>query len=546
MRDKMQRSGVDPTLYHSMRDESGQSIVLIALLLIGLLAFAGLATDVGMLFARSSQFSAAVDAATLAGVVDLGTGLGAAQQRAEEFLDANRWPVSRAITSTASESTSALGYPELTYTVTYPVEPYFLVLLGFDAIPISHSATAAVYSRADMPTATQTEAGILRTAGQYIYGPDSCTTQGDPIASRWSNNGVPNPLWTETGGKYTYRIRIPEDFSADLDVQLFDPDSLNTRFGPTDSAVPGESCSTSGNGDSCFIPTGEPSNANPVWLHRMDETWAAPAPGGSFCPSRDSSNPNSNTITRYDLFRLDSDGNRVDVSSFTTGSATDLNTDLRWVTPGETAGIPAMTGTFRVNAGSVPVDGTGYRNLYLDVSTTAGSSKNGWDLWAGPSSMLSGVPADGNLRNEHILGHLDSFSTEGIEIFAQGYLPTSSYYFAPPSLPVAAVDEALGGNSLAISVFDFEPPAEGPFDFNFSTMAPSDRPSGLAAPRVPQCNGSFDCNNQWVEPQFRIPIPSIADGVPFYGGYLQATYGMNSDEHTWSATLPLGRPFLTR
>jgi Flp pilus assembly protein TadG len=51
--------------------EAGQSMVILALVLIGLLAFAGIAVDVGFAFVRSAQFAAAVDSATLAGVVDL-------------------------------------------------------------------------------------------------------------------------------------------------------------------------------------------------------------------------------------------------------------------------------------------------------------------------------------------------------------------------------------------------------------------------------------------------------------------------------------------
>ena len=52
-------------------NESGQTLVLIALLFVVLLLFVGLAVDVGFGFVRSSQFSRAVDAAVLAGVIDL-------------------------------------------------------------------------------------------------------------------------------------------------------------------------------------------------------------------------------------------------------------------------------------------------------------------------------------------------------------------------------------------------------------------------------------------------------------------------------------------
>ena len=53
------------------KSEEGQSIVIIALILVALLVFAGIAVDVGFIFARNSQLQAAVDAAALAGVPEL-------------------------------------------------------------------------------------------------------------------------------------------------------------------------------------------------------------------------------------------------------------------------------------------------------------------------------------------------------------------------------------------------------------------------------------------------------------------------------------------
>ncbi len=56
---------------HQENEEAGQSIVLIALMLVVLLSFVGLAVDVGFVFARQSQLQAAVDAAALSGVSNL-------------------------------------------------------------------------------------------------------------------------------------------------------------------------------------------------------------------------------------------------------------------------------------------------------------------------------------------------------------------------------------------------------------------------------------------------------------------------------------------
>ncbi len=70
------------------------------------------------------------------------------------------------------------------------------------------------------------------------------------------------------------------------------------------------------------------------------------------------------------------------------------DTDLRWVSPGggqsydQPMFVPANSGSFEVNLSTIPdmvVDPTtGMRSLYLDVTTLAGASENGFEIWAGP------------------------------------------------------------------------------------------------------------------------------------------------------------------
>ena len=177
--------------------------------------------------------------------------------------------------------------------------------------------------------------------------------------------------------------------------------------------------------------------------------------------------------------------------------------------------------------------------------------------------MAATLPADANQRNLAILRNLSNVSTGGVEIFAQGYLPVTSYLFDPLTLPIAAISSAQGGGTIYATVFDFEAPASGPFQFNFDTMSLTDRPGHgmeigqdpglpqnlLGYNRYPLCSGGGDCNNRWVEPQFNILIPSSSSAHfprPFYGGYLTVDYTMHSDEHVWSVSLAGGRPFLTR
>ena len=55
----------------SADSQRGQSLVLVALMIIGLVGFVGLAVDVGFVFARRAQLTAAVDAAALAGATEV-------------------------------------------------------------------------------------------------------------------------------------------------------------------------------------------------------------------------------------------------------------------------------------------------------------------------------------------------------------------------------------------------------------------------------------------------------------------------------------------
>src|SRR5690349_18516080 len=58
-----------PGARRRLRGEKGYALVLAALMLLPLLAFAGFATDVGAWYARANRMQRAADAASLAGVV---------------------------------------------------------------------------------------------------------------------------------------------------------------------------------------------------------------------------------------------------------------------------------------------------------------------------------------------------------------------------------------------------------------------------------------------------------------------------------------------
>lgn len=538
--------------------EKGQSIVLIVFMIIGILAFVGLAADAGFLFARSAQFSAAVDAAALAGVVELHQegGVISATNRAGEFLDANGWPIAQTIEYTGTQAYTDLGIPEFTYTVTWPVQTFFLRVIGFEDIPITRASTAAYYALNDMPLSTQEEQGLLRKAAHYVYGPDSCTSQGDPVSATKAGVGVANPHYPIMNGVYLYRIRVPADYITDtgqslVEIQLFDPDSINTRHGNSEpvSFSTGDppavlSCSSLGNGDTCIIETGEPNAMNPIWLRRVDETWR---PTGD-CPNFDWNDGAGNTVTNYRLFYRDEDEKPVDLASFESSGANAASTDMQWVSPGSPGHVAADSGSFTVNLNSIPLDGAGAYNILLEVEATAGTSKNGFDIWAAPPSLADTLDAyrDVNQRNLQILQSYTAYDTRGVQVFAQGYMPTTVYapHSAgdPVTLPLASVDAREGGGAIYLTPFDYDSAAtlDNNVTFGFDTLAPGD----FSIAQIIDCGG--DCNNNWVDPQYDFGIPTIDDGVAFYGGNLTVEYAPGQDEHVWSVRLTSGRPFLTR
>lgn len=541
--------------------EAGQTIVLIVFLIIGLLAFVGLAVDAGFVFARSSQFSAAVDAAALAAVVEMdptSATLVEADARARQFLAANGWPTATMSLSSDSSLTPQ-GFPQYSLTVTWPVETFFMGIIGFDQVNVTQSATAVHVAQAELYVPTYYENGQLRKAAQFIMGPDSCTRNGDPISSEQAASaGTPNadPLHFSEEG-YLYRIKVPvETYTSTnmLSVQLFDPDSANNyaigsivrysayfaaRTGVAEEAA-ARNCATQsisggGSGQACVfrvedLTTLERFNQNPLWFVRVDENF------DSSCNAV-TNNASGNTVTEYELYYLNASGDEVQIATYT---ANDPSTDLRWVTPSG----------FEFNVTPIPVEDEA-RYVYLRVRTTAGSSKNVWDLWAGPPSTAAALGANVNERNLLLANFPASYPTDGVQIYALGRMPLQHFTTENVTIPLVPIPASLAEGTVYASVFDYE--GSIPLIFTIDTVSTSDfyeevrvfnTADPLATgPRQVTCGGDTNCDADWTSPQVRLGMPSQY----FYGGTLYANAGnAQADAHTWSASATAGRPFLTR
>ncbi len=511
--------------------EKGQSIVLIALMMVAIIAFVGIAIDVGFIFARGSQLQSAIDSAALAGVVELGgwspgnTALeGAARTKSAQFLNANNMPVS--VTNSINNSnhvqvsTTPLGATQYAVTVTWPVETYFLKVLGFrEPINLTRSATAAIFSLADIYVSRRVEDGVVSTSNQGIFGPGSCSHMGDPFSP--VGNGGQGPY------TYTYRIFVPSDYPHDVvRVELFDPDSINTSsndltiartnlainegLGATDSKSCGPDGGSSSRWQPCLLETDELTlvgtndieldQVNPYWFVRIDENRRGVGSNGR-CGSSNSYIAANNTQTRYTLayFAQDASGTIQEIPLVTyfgqTGDGVrdngDHQTDLHWVSPGAAVpfsnvdgpgvAVPAISqqpgvDSFEIDlttdVPNIVVDqSTGARFIFLYVQAMSGFSENGFEIWAGPPDYVDTVPSEVNARNLHALNNPGSHSSDGVTVYGLGNLPMNSNFSNPVDIPLIYVGPDMIGQNIQIRMFDSDSGAQPPVIFYFDSIA---------------------------------------------------------------------------
>lgn len=520
-------------------NEEGQSLVIIAFVLIGILAFVGIAVDVGFIFARGSQLQAAVDAAALAGVTELIDDINAADIKAGQFLNANRIPISgtqRTATFLSSEGMSELGATRYTVTVTWPIELFFLRVLGFDDINLTRSATAATFFLTDIYASRRVEEGTVGTSTQGIFGPNICVDFGDPFSPL--NSPYAPGVYT-----YQYRILIPPDFFSSEDVlrvELFDPDSINsatnsafvahtraTQLAPG-NLPPGanKTCGPDGGRSEqkhpCVLRTDELAlthtapysetyqldNVNPFWFVRVDENRGAGSPpGNGSCSEPGSYNTGYNTQTLYELYyyQQSSDGNpvRVPLAAYTgqvgdnVRDSGDHNTDLRWVSPGGAVAPgdtfvpadPSPGGSFELNLandlpGILTEPGSNNRYIYLDITAVSGSSENAFEIWAGPNDYVGVVPSEVNARNVYVRNNPGSHHSRGVAVFALTNLPMNAIYGnstsrpgevdRPVDIPLIYVGQEYAGSSILVGTFDSDSGARSPITFYFDSLSRED------------------------------------------------------------------------
>lgn len=363
------------------RQESGQTIVLMALALVGLLVSTGLAVDGAMLMVRKAQLDRAVDAAALAGVVKVGgvtnlTELSAAHSEGQIVMAANGVPIANPVNCPEQRNwqshdycgTASLG--TVPGAVRYHVEAawfsktYFVSLVGITQIPIISEATAEYLTLVDIYASDTTERGLLNLSNQSMFGPGRSMTQGDPYSAALNPS---NTNWKDLTGAYTYRIRVPSDYPYDkVRVEIFDPDTYNQKQGVATSPETAkpvyriDGSSTTKWCDfgtemrypwnACAVTTRQPGQTtaepNDHWFFRADEIrWSHTGISATGADAMNASTWQSQYPAKYPvttMFRLfylkqapDGSLSEVDLAYYISGA--DSHTDMMWVSPGAPA-----------------------------------------------------------------------------------------------------------------------------------------------------------------------------------------------------------------
>ena len=148
-----------------VRNEHGQSLIIVAFAIIGLIAIIGLGVDLGVVYVERVRLARAMDAAALAGAQDLPTE-DAAHQRALSYLQANGYDIVNACIETHGSSLGSgscagsdadtvitidteqfrepgeLGSSRIKVHARQQVPLNFVRVIGFDTMPVAAQATA--------------------------------------------------------------------------------------------------------------------------------------------------------------------------------------------------------------------------------------------------------------------------------------------------------------------------------------------------------------------------------------------------------------------
>lgn len=253
--------------------------------------------------------------------------------------------------------------------------------------------------------------------------------------------------------------------------------------------------------------------------------------------------------------------------------AEDGNYDPAEQCPGNHDFIVSVSGDTDSETPGIFVDpASGVRFLYLDVMGIAGTSENGYELWAGPPSDVFEAPPQANGRNMwnvngrqygDVSPNIDDPTDLGdIQIFALGYIPMNALQGERVETFLTSISGVFEGSELTVEVYDQDGGADGPMYLYFDELPKEDFLACWGA-NVAECQNTANTTygltdysgiiyggqdgipngGDWNAFSFTIPDD---ENVGFYGGSLVMSYeNGNVDSFTIKITID-SRPYLTQ
>ncbi len=242
------------------RGEQGYVLIMTALLIVPLVVFTGFGVDLGSWYAQAAREQRSVDAASLAGVVQLPNQTNA-KTAALASLKANGYSFSSCASGTTVNSTNecAFDFPsstgqEMTVTLWQPANIYFAGAAGLHSQSLTRDATAIynLHIPLGSPTNTfgndPTRSGTQPNLWAAIQGPFSRHQDGDPYSTMCSGDtetystcdgqvgsgGSPYPAAKAQNTSYSpdgyiWAVDVPAaDVGQTISVQIYDPAASNT------------------------------------------------------------------------------------------------------------------------------------------------------------------------------------------------------------------------------------------------------------------------------------------------------------------------------
>jgi Flp pilus assembly protein TadG len=469
----------------SLPDQQGQSLVILTFAMVALLAFMGLALDLGIVYGRRIQLRRATDAAAMAAVIEPSSSTPISLTlRASQFVAVNGFPVPPSVVTATRVVSPGVGSARVVRVdAEVAVGTMFMHLVGVPTVGIHESSLAEFVSPVETlvsqptvvssPTISPTVVyGIVQDWNLLVMGPDGMAEWGDAYLPTELSSGVPNPQYGDLQGIYPFRIFVPDDYPSDiLLVEILDPGSSNEQCG--------------GGGYGYNAATGEPQ-----------------------CMDGHSSQPT--TETEYTLLYFDTDGYRHVIDSRSFG-ADNVITDMRWYN------------TFTVRLSDYPdifTTDSGSRSFYLEVGTPSGGRANGFHLYAGLPHTL---PDDLDSRNAALRADPDREDTGGVFIYGQGYLPLNTYpSHTPITMTLAYIPPEAAGHTVSVYNFDLDCLSGSQVEF-YLEGTPSFSPQAA----------SISCDGVWQATNLQLPGPDR-----FFGGFLRARFreggtSWTGNESTW-------------